>query len=367
MRILHIDTEMGWRGGENQLRLLLEGLARTDVESFVAARPGSAAAQRLATLAPVFTCPMRGGIDPIAAMRLASFCKRQKIDLIDAHTANGHGLGLIIKLLLPNLKLVVHRRVDNIPKTNTFNRLKYNSSQVDRYIAISSAIHDVLVDYGIPSARITVVRSAVPDNPYHGLDHLQEKEALAKAYGLGTDLVFFGNASALSPQKGYPTLLNAAKSLKDRGVPFHCFIAGDGELRASLEKQRMDLGLEYDVTFLGFIEEVPRFLTALDILAMPSTNEGLGTLLLDASLAGCAIAATRVGGIPEAVIHGKTGLLSCVGDASGLAAHLKQLIENPELRRELSANSRALTAREFSVGSMVGGNLAVYRQLVDHK
>ena len=154
---------------------------------------------------------MRGGIDPIAAMRLASFCKRQKIDLIDAHTANGHGLGLIIKLLLPNLKLVVHRRVDNIPKTNTFNRLKYNSSQVDRYIAISSAIHDVLVDYGIPSARITVVRSAVPDNPYHGLDHLQEKEALAKAYGLGTDLVFFGNASALSPQKGYPTLRNPSK------------------------------------------------------------------------------------------------------------------------------------------------------------
>lgn len=367
MRILHIDTEMGWRGGENQLRLLLEGLAPTEAESHLAVRPRSAAETRLSRLAPIVACGMRGGFDPIAAFKLAAYCQKHKIDLIDAHTANGHALGLLIKLLLPRLKLVVHRRVDNIPQKNAANRLKYMSTRVDRYIAISEAIRVALVDYGIPSARITVVRSAVPDTPYKALDAAVEKRALAEAFGISPDLVFLGNASALSPQKGYPTLLEAAKLLKDQKIPFHCFIAGEGELRVALEQRRRDLGLEYDVTFLGFIDAVPRFLSALDILAMPSTNEGLGTLLLDASLAGCALAATQVGGIPEVIKHGVTGLLCPVGDAERFATHLAMLIHDPMLRRELSANARTMVAHAFAVGSMVDGNLGVYRNLLREK
>lgn len=364
MGILHIDTEMGWRGGENQLRLLLQGLKAKGVESYVAVRPGSAAEKRLESLAPIVPCRMRGGFDPVAALKLVAFCKQKKIRLIDAHTANGHAIGLLIKSLLPHLKLVVHRRVDNVPKKNFSNRLKYQSPKVDRYVAISAAIRDILVDYGIPPSRISVVRSAVPAEPYQGLNRAEEKEALAKAYGLDPQLTFLGNASALSPQKDYPTLLRGMQRLKEQGLKFHCFIAGEGELRSSLEELRIALGLEYDVTFLGFIQEVPRFLSALDILAMPSRNEGLGTLLLDAALAGCAICATAVGGIPEVIEHGETGLLSSVGDPLALADHLAKLILEPSLRQTLSANSRALVAREFSVDAMVEGNQAVYQELL---
>lgn len=364
MRVLHLDTEMGWRGGENQLRLLLEGLRDYPVTSHLAARPGSAAERRLSDLATVVAYPMRGGFDPVAAYRIATYCKKNHIDLIDAHTGNGHSLGLMIKTLIPSIKLVVHRRVDNVPKKSLINRRKYLSPLVDRYVAISQAIANILEDYGIPKERIAVVRSAVPDNGYSDLNRVDEKQQLAQAFGIHPDVVFIGNASALSPQKGYPTLLAAAKILKDQGKPFHVFIAGDGELRSSLESERIALGLEHDVSFLGFIQDVPKFLSAIDILAMPSVNEGLGTLLLDASLARCAIAATKVGGIPEVVTHGLTGLLSSVDDAPGLAAHLAQLIQEPTLRHDLSANARHFVAREFSWEAMVRGNYDVYSALL---
>lgn len=364
MRVLHLDTEMGWRGGENQLRLLLQGLKDYPITSHLAARPGSAAALRLGDLATVITYPMRGGFDPVAAYRIASYCRTHQIDLIDAHTGNGHSLGLMVKMLLPQVKLVVHRRVDNVPKQNYVNRKKYLSRHVDRYVAISQAIGRILENLGVPSDRITVVRSAVPGDVYRDLSRTQEKHELAKAFGISPELMFIGNASALSPQKGYPTLLRAAKVLKDKKMPFHVFIAGDGELRPSLESMRIALGLEHDVTFLGFINEVPRFLSALDILAMPSVNEGLGTLLLDASLAGCAIAATNVGGIPEVISDGKTGLLSTIDDVEQLAANLIRLIQDEALRHDLSANARNQAAREFSWEAMVRGNAAVYSALV---
>jgi glycosyltransferase involved in cell wall biosynthesis len=187
---------------------------------------------------------------------------------------------------------------------------------------------------------------------------------LATTYGVEPNLIFIGNASALTAQKGYDTLLDAAALLRQSGAPFHLFIAGDGELRQSLLKQCAHLNLEDKTTFLGFIDDVPRFLAGLDILSVPSKFEGLGTILLDGLAAGLAIAASRVGGIPEVIIHGETGLLSTAGDAAGHAANLLQLIRQPQLRQRLNTAGRQHIAAEFSLAAMVGGNLDVYRELL---
>lgn len=364
MRVLHLDTEMTWRGGENQLRLLLEGLRDKNVENHVAVRPGSAAAKRLQGLAQIVEIPMRGGFDPFAAWRLHRYCKKHGIQLIDAHTGNGHSLGLLVKRFSPAIKLVVHRRVDFRPGDGLTHKKKYLSPQIDRYVAISDAIKGVLTSYGVPADRVRVVKSAVPTDGYKAFDRAKEKQDLASTFSIDPALPFIGNAAAMTHQKGYETLIDAVKILKDQGQQFHVFIAGDGELARPLEAQRANLGLEHDITFLGFIDQVPRFLSALDIMAAPSRFEGLGTVLLDAIAAGCALAATRVGGIPEIIDPGETGLLSEVEDAKGLAANLALLIKDPPLRRRLNAAARARLTREFSVDAMVHGNLALYRELL---
>jgi glycosyltransferase involved in cell wall biosynthesis len=370
LRILHVDTELTWRGGENQLRLLLEGLRRRAaaggpaVANHVAVRPGSQAARRLRDLAQIVEVPMRGGFGLAATRQLRRYCREHEIQIIDAHTSNAHSYGLLTKLGVPDVKLVVHRRVDYRPGRSLMNRLKYKTAKVDRFVAISGAIKDILVDYGVAADRISIARSAVDGAPYRAFDRLAEKQALATAHGLDPGLVFIGNASAMTDQKAYDVLLRAAKILKDRGLRFHCFIAGDGPLLGRLEKLRADLVLDYDVTFLGFIERVPQFLSALDILTVPSNFEGLGTIILDGIHAGCCVAATAVGGIPEIITPEKTGLLSPKGDAAALAANVETLIGEPALRRKLAAAARAHVEKEFSLDAMVDGNLRVYREVL---
>lgn len=364
MRILHIATEMTWRGGENQLRLLLEGLRQVGTTCHVVARPGSQAATRLAPLASVLSLPMRGGFNPRAAIQIARYCRRHHVQLLDAHSSHAHSLGLMVKWLMPDLKLVVHRRVDYQPGRDFINRRKYMSQRVDAYVAISKAIKEILTAYGLPRERIYVARSAVDGTKYQQFDRSLEKAALAKTYGLDASLPFLGNASALTEQKGYDILMRAVKNLKERGHRFHCFIAGDGHLRDDLERLRITLNLEHDVTFLGFIDDVPRFLSALDVLAVPSNYEGLGTIILDGIHAGLSVAATAVGGIPEMIQHEVTGLLSNIGDAQGLSTNLARLLSDKELRTQLAKRAKNHIDQNFSVRSMVEDNLRVYKTLL---
>jgi len=364
MQILHIDIERTWRGGENQLRLLLEGLTRTDVECHLATPPDSIAATRLSRVAQILALPMQGGFNPRAALALTRYCRTHRIDLIDAHTSNAHSLGLMVKALVPELRLVVHRRVDFPPSPSWISRRKYLSAKVDRYVAISQAIGDILVAHGVPTARVSIVKSAIKSEGYDDGARPAARAALAAAHRVDSSLAFIGNASALTAQKGYETLLDAAALLQQRGAPFHLFIAGDGALRQALHQRCNALGLTAKTTFLGFIDDVPGFLAGLDILAVPSNFEGLGTILLDGLAAGLAVAATRVGGIPEVIIDGETGLLSPVADAVGHAANLQRLIEQPLLRQQLNAAGRRRIAAEFSLAAMIGGNLDVYRELI---
>ena len=159
-------------------------------------------------------------------------------------------------------------------------------------------------------------------------------------------------------------MIASLPKIKDAGLPFHCIIAGEGKLRESLESQVQMLGLQAHVTFLGFIDDVDSLLLGLDILCVPSNNEGLGTIILDGILAGCAIVATAVGGIPEIVHHGRTGLISPKGDVMAFSRNLATAIGSEGLRATLVRGGRAHVEAEFSLNAMLQGNLRIYSQLL---
>ncbi len=364
IKVLHIDTELTWRGGENQMSLLIEGLDKSTFDCRLAVAPGSEAAKRLSHV-PGLVIPMRGGYDLRAVRNIVSYCRREDIDIIDAQTGHAHSLAVLAKAFLPRTRLVVHRRVDYSPNSNWISRKKYFSPKVDRYVAISRKIKEILEQYGIPEERIAVVRSAVDERIYHHLAKDQLKIQTRQLYQMGPDEILIGNASALTSQKGYETLLHALSIIKSKGLfSFRCLIAGDGNLRKDLENLSVSLGLSNHVTFLGWIKDVPSFLSSLDILAMPSNFEGLGTLILDATFAGCCVVATNAGGIPEMITHQQSGLLSPVGNAIELAENLNAVAVNPKLRSQLQENALQHVRRNFSLDSMVYGNATVYTSLV---
>ena len=365
IRLLHLGTESTWRGGENQMRLLIEGLQQHVEAQFAATPLNSIAYGEKRWSCETLGLSSGSEWDPRNIWQLVQFIKKNKINLLDAHTAKAHSLALKVATFVPSLKIVVHRRVDNVPKKKYFTVKKYFHPRVNRFTCISHFIAEVLKEYGVSQGKIRVARSAVSAKPYEPLNRLECQNFWKSKLSIPSDHILIGNASALSPQKGYETLLQGVADLKTRKTNFSVLIAGDGGLKDSLMKMAQNLGIQDRVYFTGFIKDVPTFLSALDILAVSSNNEGLGTIILDGFLAGCCVVGSEVGGIPEIVKPQVTGLLQSVGDYQALSKNLEFLIDNPDKRKQWAEQGKEFVKKEFSLDSMVQGNLKIYKEVMN--
>ena len=362
LKVLHIDTEKTWRGGENQMRLLMEG-SQDLVQNYLATPADGEAAKRLSTIAEVIPIETRGLGLLRSALSLSKSCRDLGIELLDCQTSKAHGLGLLVKKLNPDLKLVVHRRVDFPLKNSWINQKKYRSKLVDRYIPISGAIAKILTDYGLPKEQVSPVHSAVDPSPFKTWKKEDARQDLASSIGFDLEKPLIVNVAYHTEQKGMPTLIRGLAKLKSLGKEFTCLLAGEGHLTPSLKSLCDELNLNQEIRFLGIRNDVPKLLAGADIFALPSNYEGLGTSILDALHSSCAVAASNIGGIPEMIIHGETGLLSDVGDSETLGINLNTFIENPDLATRCIKAGQAHAEKNFSIESMVNGNLDIYKNL----
>ena len=364
MRVLLTDPEEVWAGGELQVELLALGLRERKVEVHMAASPTGELCRRLGGVLPILPLRMRNDLDLLPAFSVASYCREREIDVIDAHTSRAHAIGLALRLMIPRLRLVVHRHIDLSPRKGMGNRLLYLSRRVDHFVAISNKVREVLESFGVPAERITVVRSTVDPAPFERLDRRAARLKLVAELGHGRECPLIGSVAQLSPYKGHAVLLDALATLREELPQFHCVIAGEGKLRSRLESRAAELGLTKQVTFLGFRRDVPELMASFDVLAMPSLTEGLGLAILEAFLAGTVVVASATGGIPELVKDGVTGLLSPPGDARALAMNLKTALSQPDLRERLALSARSLAFEQKSPAKMVDATLEIYRQVM---
>lgn len=364
MRVLHLDSERSWRGGQNQTLLLIEGLLDRGINCHLAAPRKSAIADRLLGEVAILELPAQPGLSLQAAWKLARYCRQHDIHIIDAQSSKAHTIAWLSHLFYTKTKIIVHRRVDYKPSQHFVSQTKYMSDRVAHYIAISRAIKDVLIEAGIPGHKISVVHSATKPPKLTFPNKAEAKKEFCKKEDISPELTLIGNVSALTEQKDYPTLLHALAELRQQHPQFYCVIVGDGHLWKELNQLRDNLGLQDSVKFLGFREDVAGVLHALDILALSSQNEGLGTIMLDALQAGCAVAACDVGGVSELIQHEHSGLLAPRKDATAFARNLAILAKDFEKRKVLNQNGLAIIERDFSLERMVEGNLEVYQSLL---
>lgn len=367
MRVLHLNTERTWRGGEQQNLWLAAGLRDLGEESEVVAQPGSPLAERARALGlPVHEVPMRGEWDFGAAGALRRLFEERRPDLVHMHTSHAHTLGCLAarrpRSRTGRPLLAVSRRVDfsiyrNFLRTSW---LKYRFLG-DRYIAISRAVRDVLVRDGIPGERIEVVWSGVDADR---MERAARKD-LRGELGLppGTPLV--GDVAAFGWHKAQEVLVEAWPLLLSEVPGAHLVLVGDGECRPGVEALARRLGLlGSSVHFLGFRDDVPEVMGSLDLFVMPSVLEGLCTSALDAQAAGVPVVASAVGGLVEAVADGETGLLVPPRDPPALAAAMARILRDPDLRERFSAAGRVHVRERFSVKAMVEGSRSVYGRML---
>ena len=357
MRVLHINTERTWRGGEQQTLYLARGLKQRGHETQIACQPGSPLSARAREEGiEVAEIPMRAECDPVAIRALARLIASQQYDIVHMHTSHAHTLGCLASLLARRGARIVTRRVDFSIIKSPVSKLKYTWG-ITKYIAISEAIKRVLVNDGINPDRIAVVHSGIDISRFgKTLDNARVRNELH----IDSNQPVIGNIAHMADHKGQKYLIQAVPEVLKEFPTAKFMIVGGGELRPDLEHYVEQLGIKSSVIFTGFRGDIPELLKAFDIFVMPSHMEGLCTSIMDAMAAGVPVVASNVGGIPEIVQNELNGLLVPAKNPSALAAAIIRLIKNPEQGIKFATVARKTVETNFSVDAMVEGNIAVY-------
>ncbi len=361
MRILLVDTAREMRGGQRQVALLAKGLIAEGVDVRVAVRPSSPLEARLAESGvPTVSVRPRFEGDPFAAMALARIVDLYSIDLVNAQSSHDHTLAwFAARFATRAFKRVVTRRVDFPPGGGFFNRNKYRRG-ADRYIAISDAIARVLAGGGVEAWRITTIHSSiVPVEPVPGA-----RDEVLSELGWPRESFVIGDVAALEDHKGHVDLIDAFALVVAKNDTARLALIGDGSRRGELEARAAQLHLSDRVRFLGHRTDIPRLLSALDLFAMTSRQEGLCTSILDAMSAGVPVVATDAGGIPEIVRDGETGRLAPRENPAAIAELILDAAQNPGVSRSLAERARRMVANEFGVDGMARKTLGVYTDLL---
>ena len=357
--ILHLDDATTWRGGQQQVLYLHQGLRALDVDSRVVCRRGSVLHERLrAEGLPHYAFDHMGAHDVIAARTLSRLCRLEDA-ILHAHTSHAHDLALWTHRLGARAPVVVSRRVDFPVGRGLVSGRKYRSRRVRRYLAISSAVERELLAGGVEPDRITRVPSGIDLSRF---EDVEAHHAWKASIGLQPGELLFGSVAALAPHKDQATLLEAFARFLGAGGSGRLVILGEGELRADLEARRSRLGLDDRVLLPGFAEDVLPLLASFDVFVLTSKTEGLGTSILDAMATGRPVLATRAGGIVDAITDDVSGRLVDVGDVDGIARALSELQRSATLRQRLGHAAREAVAA-FDVRNTVERTRDVYLEL----
>lgn len=231
---------------------------------------------------------------------------------------------------------------------------------LDMRIAVSQHVaRRVRQAFGTPTRRLRVVANGIDWRPFQSASG---GDALRRTLcDDGQHLVL--TVAHLRPQKGLDTLVSAAALLPD--VVFA--VAGEGPDRDALQRSVEVSGLTHRVVLLGQRDDVPQLLAACDLFVLPSRDEGLPLAVLEAMAARRPVVATRVGGVPEAVVDGQHGRLIAPDDPNGLAAAIADLLARPGDARNLAERAHARLVERFTVERMAAETAAIYEGLLSQK
>src|SRR5829696_1962180 len=346
---LHVDTARTWRGGQNQVLVTVLGLRALGHRTVLVAHPSGELRRRAAEGLDFFPLAPRTEMDLAAGWRLARLLKQLRPDVVHAHDPHGvamAALAVSMSTLRSTPPLIASRRVDFHLRNTALSRWKYR--QVNYFVCASEAIRTMLVGDGIPRARTVTVHEGID------LDRVKAapRAELHKELWLPHDAPLIGNVAALVPHKGQKYLIEAAARLLLDEPDSRVVIAGEGELRGALAQQIRQHHLEKHVILAGFRPDILSLHKAFDVFVMSSVTEGLGTSLLDAMACGRPVVATNVGGIPEVVIDGETGLLVPPRDPGAMAAALARLLADRSLRDRMGTAGLARVQSTFTAEHM---------------
>ncbi len=359
LTILHTESSSGWGGQENRTLHECVGLKKTFNERvIILCRPDSKLRERGAQAGiEVRTHRLKASHDIGAIGFITGLIKKERVDVVVTHSGVDSFLAGIAARLSMRRPVVVRTRHLALPITSKSSysmiphRVVTVSEYVRRYLVEERGIkngHVVSIPTGIDLARFNL--ASAPGG-------FREAEHIAP------DVPLVGTVAILRRKKGHHVLLEAIPSVL-KEVPGALFVfAGNGPQTENIKGGIKELGIERNVRLLGLRKDVETVLKGIDLFVLPTFQEALGTSILEASAMERAVISTRVGGVPEVVKEGVTGLLVEADNAGELAVAIIRLLKDPALRATMGKKGKQLVEKDFSTIRMVERLHRLYSEL----
>ena len=358
MRVLLVDLERTWRGGQSQALLLLRGLEARGHAAELVGSGGGVLAERAQTAGiAVHRTPAnsrRWG----ATLLVRRLLREQRFDVIHANEAHALTAAWLARAHR-HAPLVVARRVTFPLSRGALSMARYRAASC--IVAISQAVRGQLLAAHLDPQRIAVVADGVEVPP---LVTAEQRSSARQRWSFSPEDRVLALVAPFTAEKGHALLLDAFAELRRQAPHCRLLLAGDGPLRSQIEEQARAAHLVPDVRFAGFVEEIDCVYAACDVFLFPSLSEGSGTSLLSAMAHALPVAALARGGVAEIVEDGANGLLVQEASPPALAAATARLLADREFARKLGEAARETVAAKYSADRMVEATLAVFEGLI---
>ena len=365
LTIMHTEASVSL-GGQG-IRILHEALwMRARGHRLIVVAPPQSGLAREAQQAGLETQPMRFAKSTQGGdlVRLSRLLRRSKPDILNTHSSVDAWVGALAGRLCHIPAIIRTRHLSTPVRTHMLNRYLYRALCDHVFTTAACTSARLMADLRLAADKVSTVSTGIA--PPTQLPRREDaRQALQRELGLGPQTRFIGCLAVLRSWKGHAILLEAFRQIQDKISPYHLLIIGEGSQRPRLEQQIDAWQLQKRVHLLGHRTDIWQVLRALDINVLASTSsEGISQSLLQAQFAGCAVIGSDCGGIPEIICHEQTGLLVPKGDAAGLAAALRRLLDDRALAARLAHQARHEAARHHTLEAMGHKILARYGALL---
>lgn len=354
-------------GGQRSLLLILKGLNKKRFKPFLICPSEGDLIDKVEKLGIETAIIKTGSLKRLnffsnagAIFELKRFIKQKNIDLI--HTdAPRQTFYAGIAARLTGKPLIWHVRVSTPEKKRYDKFLSYLASKV---ISVSKAVGRRFEGLKTNQDKFVVIYNGVDLTEFSS--QLPGKK-LKEEFGIEEDWILVGVAGQLIPSKGQSEFLKAAAQVSKLFPKVKFMIIGDGNetYRKSLEDLSQDLGIAEKVIFTGFREDIPRLMAGLDIVVLPSSIlEGFSRVILEAMASSKPVIATELGGNPEAVVDGTTGIIIPPEDTTRLAEAILELVKNERKREQMGLSGRERAEKLFSIETNIAQIEKLYEELL---
>lgn len=363
-RVLHLITELSTGGAQRALARLLSHL---DCQRFVASvaclyNGDEAVAREIRSMGiPVTDLGMTAKYRWDAFWRLYRLLQGERPTILHTWMFHPNIPGRVLGRLAGVPIIINSERTMGQERGWRYALNRLTHPLADRITCVSEQVADFVVQrIGVPREKTVVIPNGVESEEF---DDLPTSEKARSALNLPPDKALVGTVTRLNEVKRVDVLLEASARLERT----HTVIVGDGPERRGQEAMAHRLGLAARVHFVGQQLDVRPWLAALDVFALSSDWEGMSNALLEAMAAGLPVVATAVGGTPEVVVDGVTGILVPPRDPDALAEAILRLLRDPDLRRSMGQAARARIEQHFSIEETVRRTEELYTTLLEQK